>query len=72
MIFPKIRKLVPGFLNEISGENRLVSPVFLARARQRAQFDWCPGWESNPVALLKRRKLLILGVADYAKNAKSA
>jgi hypothetical protein len=33
MIFPKIRKLVPGFLNETSGENRLVSPVFLARAR---------------------------------------
>jgi hypothetical protein len=37
MIFPKIRKLVPGFLNEISGENRLVSPVFLARARASAR-----------------------------------
>jgi hypothetical protein len=35
MIFPKIRKLVPGFLNEISGENRLVSSVFRARARAR-------------------------------------
>jgi hypothetical protein len=35
MIFPKIRKLVPGFLHEISGENRLVSSVFLARARAR-------------------------------------
>ena len=34
--------------------------------------QWCPGWESNPVPLLKRRKLLILRVTDYAKNAKSA
>jgi hypothetical protein len=43
-----------------------------ARAIRSQRSDWCPGWESNPVALLKRHKLLILRVADYAKNAKSA
>ena len=31
-----------------------------------------PGVGVNPVALLKRRKLLILRAAEYAKNAKSA
>jgi hypothetical protein len=45
---------------------------------ERAACDTCEAssqtgaWESNPVTLLKQRKLLILRVADCAENAKSA
>jgi hypothetical protein len=40
MIFPKIRKLVPGFLNEISGENRLgFAGISRSSPRQHTQFE---------------------------------
>ena len=53
MIFPKTRKLVPGFLNKICGKSGwladILSSELAARGLVRSKrAQWCPGWESNP------------------------
>jgi hypothetical protein len=51
------------------------APARIERGRQlvgNKEEKWYTGWESNPVPILKTRKLLILCIAKYARNAKNA